>query len=58
MSAQPVTHHVKDREEIIACPPVNVDVWNLHPRVYLALDADGSVTCPYCGDIFTMDESK
>ncbi len=56
MSAQPVVHHVEDRDVIVSCPPENVDVWNLHPRVYLALNSDGSVTCPYCGDVYTMDD--
>ncbi len=56
MNAHPVTHYVKDRDVIISCPPENVEVWNLHPRVYLALDEDGSVECPYCGDIYKMDD--
>lgn len=56
MKAHPETHQVENREVIVCCPPENVDVWNLHPRVYLALNEDGSVTCPYCGDIYTMDE--
>lgn len=56
MSAHPVTHHVEDREVIVCCPPENVNVWDLHPRVYLALNENGSVACPYCGDIYTMDE--
>ncbi len=25
-----------------------------HPRVYLTLDADGKVDCPYCGRRFTL----
>lgn len=32
-----------------SCPPPGIEVWNMHPRVYLAFDKDGEATCPYCG---------
>ncbi len=25
-----------------------------HPRVYLTLDGDGKIDCPYCGRRFTL----
>lgn len=56
MSAQPVVHKVEDKEAIVCCPPEGVEVWNLHPRVYLALNKDGAVACPYCGDVYKVDE--
>ena len=33
----------------LCCPSRNQIVWNAHPRVYLDIQAEGHVTCPYCG---------
>ena len=35
----------------LCCPLPEDEVWNMHPRVYLAIedDPDGQSTCPYCG---------
>lgn len=38
----------------LSCPMPGMPLWNSHPRVYLALDADGVVKCPYCGAEFTL----
>ena len=32
----------------LSCPPKNQEVWNMHPRVYLPIEAEGTVICPYC----------
>ncbi len=32
----------------LACPPKNQEVWDMHPRVYLSIEATGKATCPYC----------
>jgi uncharacterized Zn-finger protein len=29
-----------------------------HPRVYLAIDGSGQVTCPYCGRVFVRDPRR
>ncbi len=29
-----------------------------HPRVFLAIDESGRVTCPYCGQIFVLAAGK
>ncbi len=31
------------------CPRNGDEAWSSHPRVFLAIEAGGSVTCPYCG---------
>lgn len=33
----------------LTCPLPNHRVWDAHPRVALALDAEGHACCPYCG---------
>ncbi len=30
------------------CPPAGAPAWNLHPRVFLAIQANGEAVCPYC----------
>ena len=40
------------RKDLPLCCPLPEDqVWNMHPRVYLAIEDDpnGDATCPYCG---------
>jgi len=36
------------------CPPKDQAHWNLHPRVYLALNKAGEADCPYCGNHFQL----
>jgi uncharacterized Zn-finger protein len=36
------------------CPPKDQAHWNMHPRVYLALDSTGAADCPYCGNHFEL----
>ncbi len=39
---------VKRSELPYSCPPPGKEVWNMHPRVYLAFDRDSEARCPYC----------
>ncbi len=40
----------------VCCPPPEECLWNSHPRVYLALDAEGRARCPYCSTVFVQSE--
>ncbi|HMB55656.1 MAG TPA: zinc-finger domain-containing protein [Arenimonas sp.] len=40
----------------LCCPTPAMAVWNSHPRVYLAVEATGSATCPYCGALFVLKD--
>ncbi len=31
------------------CPMPGSSLWNSHPQVFIALDANGHGKCPYCG---------
>lgn len=42
----------------LSCPMPGMQLWNSHPRVYLALGADGVAKCPYCGAEFTLAASR
>ena len=40
----------------LCCPRHDERVWDAHPRVYLAIEASGHVTCPYCGTHYTYED--
>jgi uncharacterized Zn-finger protein len=31
-----------------------MSLWNSHPRVYLDIETNGKVKCPYCGADYTL----
>ena len=49
-------HHYKVTAEDLplSCPMPGMHLWNSHPRVYLAVAAEGTVKCPYCGAAYTL----
>lgn len=39
----------------LSCPMPAMALWNSHPRVYLAIEAEGGQSkCPYCGAHFVL----
>lgn len=46
----------------LCCPLFNERLWDAHPRVYLPLELEGKVVCPYCSTCYvlcdTSDESN
>jgi uncharacterized Zn-finger protein len=39
----------RNQQSNAACPPPNVELWDMHPKVFLNFDrGDGSAVCPYC----------
>ena len=38
----------------LSCPLPKQKLWNAHPRVYLSLDGNNEVSCPYCGTHFVL----
>ena len=38
----------------VSCPPRDDRIWDAHPRVYLTLNAEGQVVCPYCGTTYVL----
>lgn len=39
----------------LSCPLPNMTLWNMHPRVYLALDAQNQAMCPYCSTHYVAE---
>lgn len=41
----------------LSCPLPSMALWNSHPRVYLAIEAEGGrSTCPYCGAQYVLKD--
>ncbi len=45
---------VSKKDLPLSCPPQNTDVWNQHPRVYLPIEVEGKVVCPYCSAKYVL----
>jgi len=39
----------------LSCPPQNMPLWDMHPKVYLELDEHQKATCPYCSTIYILN---
>jgi len=38
------------------CPLPSMELWNSHPKVYLAIEETGEAKCPYCGTEYTLGQ--
>ena len=49
-------YEVRRADLPLSCPLPSMALWNSHPRVYLAIEAEGGESqCPYCGAHFVLD---
>jgi len=46
---------VKPQDLPVYCPNPAMPLWSSHPRVYLELDENGEVRCPYCGTLYRLE---
>lgn len=37
------------------CSGSQTDAWNGHPRVFLPIESNSSIECPYCGTRYRLD---
>lgn len=49
---------ITDKSQPLCCPPANMSLWNMHPKVYLELDADKQAMCPYCSTYYVLVEER
>lgn len=50
-------HYTVTKQDLpLSCPMPDMPAWNAHPRVYLPVEDEGEVRCPYCGAIFVMKD--
>jgi uncharacterized Zn-finger protein len=54
MNTKQPTISVNSKDLPLSCPPAGNTLWNQHPRVYLAIEATGQATCPYCGSHYAL----
>lgn len=48
-------YEVRRADLPLSCPQPSMALWNSHPRVYLAIEAEGGEsTCPYCGAQYVL----
>lgn len=45
---------IQDEDLPLHCPSVQSSKWSEHPKVYLTLDDNGEVSCPYCGTLYKL----
>lgn len=45
---------VTEAELPLSCPMPATAVWNMHPKVYLPIEATGAAACPYCGTNYIL----
>ena len=45
---------VERRDLPLCCPRPDDSLWNAHPKVYLPLEENGKVACPYCGMVYKL----
>lgn len=58
---QACTHRVVEVSETnlpLSCPLEEERVWDAHPRVYLPIEAEGEVLCPYCSTKYILKRAK
>lgn len=37
------------------CSGSHTETWNGHPRVFLPIQSNGHIDCPYCGTTYRLD---
>jgi uncharacterized Zn-finger protein len=54
--AKPIT--VTRRDLPLSCPLPDAPVWNMHPRIYLAIGDEPTreLICPYCGAHYVLTD--
>jgi uncharacterized Zn-finger protein len=50
------TIRISRSELPLSCPRPQDEVWNMHPRVYLAIEKTGEAVCPYCGARYLLED--
>ncbi|MSR00781.1 MAG: zinc-finger domain-containing protein [Gammaproteobacteria bacterium] len=48
------THSVTHEDLPLSCPMPEMQLWNSHPRVFLSIQSEGEVKCPYCGTEYIL----
>ena len=62
-SQKPIEPNAENRYEVtradlpLSCPMPAMELWNSHPKVYLAIEKSGGESkCPYCGALYVLKD--
>lgn len=47
-------YEVTENDLPLHCPMPSMSLWNSHPRVFLPIEDDGKIKCPYCGADYSL----
>ena len=42
----------------LSCPMPDTTLWDAHPKVFLPIEREGEVTCPYCSAHYTLEKQN
>tara|TARA_Y100000766_G_C18632660_1_gene471524 strand:- start:79 stop:309 length:231 start_codon:yes stop_codon:yes gene_type:complete len=56
--SNPQLRKVKRSECPLSCPTPDMPLWNQHPKVFLPIEEEKKVSCPYCGNQFELIEDQ
>ncbi|QTS84195.1 zinc-finger domain-containing protein [Coxiella endosymbiont of Amblyomma nuttalli] len=42
----------------LSCPMLKHRLWDAHPRIYLPIEREGHVRCPYCEAEYILKDFK
>ena len=45
---------IKYNDLPLSCPNNEIKDWKSHPKVFLNIKKNKNVTCPYCGQVYTL----
>jgi len=53
------SHYLVSNDDLpLHCPMPGQELWNSHPRVYLAIEETGEAKCPYCGAEYKLKDNN
>lgn len=52
---KPAPHIITPHDLPLYCSGSKDETWNGHPRVYLPIQSNSSIECPYCGAEYRLN---
>jgi uncharacterized Zn-finger protein len=49
-------HIITEADLPLSCPTPEMTLWNAHPRVFLPIEREGRVVCPYCSTCYVLKD--
>ena len=47
--------HITPHDLPLHCAGPKNETWNGHPRVFLPIQSNSRIECPYCGSVYQLD---